>query len=105
MEERAIRTKCERDTLYKEVWAEPVRIVAERYGVSDVALAKICRKMAIPLPGRGYWAKKKAGQAVPVKPLPPLPQGLTATLHSSMGGGCQGRLNSGQFWPVETWTL
>ena len=29
----------EREKLYEEVWAEPVKIVASRYGVSDVALA------------------------------------------------------------------
>lgn len=28
-------------------------------GVSDVALAKRCKRMKVPLPGRGYWAKKK----------------------------------------------
>lgn len=87
MDERAIPTKCERAALYAEVWAEPVRTVAERYGVSDVALAKICKKMAIPLPGRGYWAKKKAGQTVPVKPLPPRPNGVSAALHLNLGGG------------------
>jgi hypothetical protein len=31
--------------------------LAEKYGISDVGLAKNCRKLSIPLPGRGYWAK------------------------------------------------
>ena len=31
-----------REKLYDEVWAEPVKIVAQRYGVSDVGLAKTC---------------------------------------------------------------
>lgn len=53
----------ERDKLYEEVWAEPVIRVAERYGVSDVALAKTCRRLGVPLPPRGYWARVKAGQA------------------------------------------
>jgi hypothetical protein len=87
MVEQSVRTRAERETLYEEVWAEPVRTVAERYGVSDVALAKICRKMAIPLPGRGYWAKKKAGLVVPVKPLPSRPQGAPATLQINVGAG------------------
>src|SRR5215510_5829693 len=26
--------------------------------LSDVALAKICRKRDVPLPGRGYWPRK-----------------------------------------------
>ena len=87
MEQEAVRTKAERDVLYQEVWAEPVRTLADRYGVSDVALAKICKKMAIPLPGRGYWAKKKAGQEVPVKPLPALPRAAPAVLHINHGVG------------------
>lgn len=50
----------DRETLYNEVWTEPVSVVAPRYGLSDVGLAKICRSLAIPLPSRGYWAKVKA---------------------------------------------
>ena len=40
-----------REQLYAEVWAEPATKVAERYGVSDVAIAKWCRRMNVP--GRG----------------------------------------------------
>lgn len=39
-----------RETLYAEVWTEPVLVVAKRYGVSNVALAKACRKLSVPLP-------------------------------------------------------
>ena len=35
-------TTFERESLYKEVWAEPVRKVAKRYGLSEVGLRKIC---------------------------------------------------------------
>lgn len=76
----------ERKKLYEEVWAEPVKIVAERYGVSDVALAKTCRKMAVPLPGRGYWAKVKAGMRPPTTPLPPLPKDARPVLPVRPGG-------------------
>lgn len=38
--------------------------VAAEYGISDVALGKICEKHRIPVPGRGYWAKKSAGMKV-----------------------------------------
>lgn len=62
----------DRETLYVEVWAEPVSVVAPRYGLSDVGLAKICRTLAIPLPSRGYWAKVKAGRIMRKVPLPPL---------------------------------
>jgi len=60
-----------REKLHEEVWSQPVQRVAKRYGVSDVALAKTCRKLKIPLPRRGYWAKKAAGKHV--EPRPPLP--------------------------------
>ncbi len=52
-----------RESLYEEVWAEPVSKVAPRYGISDVALGKLCRMYKIPLPPRGYWAKLNAGHS------------------------------------------
>lgn len=60
-----------RDTLYAEVWAEPVANVAKRYGVSGVAIAKACRKLGVPVPARGYWAKRAAGQKPKRPRLPP----------------------------------
>jgi hypothetical protein len=51
----------EREKLYEEIWAEPMMQVAKRYGISDVGLAKICKKMNIPRPPRGYWTKKSYG--------------------------------------------
>ena len=60
----------DRNKLYEEVWAEAVDKVAKRYGVSGVALAKTCRKLKVPLPGRGYWAKYKVGKAPKWPPLP-----------------------------------
>lgn len=62
--------KVSRDTLYEEVWADPVTEVAKRYGLSDVGLAKLCRTMGIPLPARGYWAKFRAGAKPERTPLP-----------------------------------
>jgi hypothetical protein len=46
--------------------------VAKRYKLSDVGLAKVCRKLNIPRPGRGYWAKKAAGKFVPKTPSLPV---------------------------------
>lgn len=65
----------ERAQLYEEVWAEPVEVVAKRYGVSGVALAKTCRKLSVPLPGRGYWAQRRAGQKLKRPPLPAVKKG------------------------------
>jgi len=64
--------KYERETLYREVWEKPVTEVAKRYGVSDVAIHKICKALNVPVPPRGYWAKVKANK--PVKKIP-LPEG------------------------------
>lgn len=64
-----------RNDLYTEVWQEPVRSIAKKYSISDVALAKICRKLHVPLPGRGHWARRAAGQDVPRSPLPALQRG------------------------------
>lgn len=64
-----------RAQLYEEVWAEAVDIVAKRYGVSGVALGKMCRKLRVPLPGRGYWARKRAGQKLKRPPLAPMKKG------------------------------
>jgi len=61
-----------REALYNEVWAEPVTTVAKRYGVSGNAIAKVCKKLKIPLPGRGYWARKAHGYAVRQVALPPM---------------------------------
>ena len=64
-----------RADLYDEVWTEPLRDVAKRYGISDVALGKICRKLGVPLPGRGYWARTAAGKVYERPALPPAEDG------------------------------
>ena len=53
-----------------------MQTLAKKYGISDVGLAKTCRKLFIPLPGRGYWARKEAGQEVERLALPPLKQNI-----------------------------
>lgn len=66
----ADRYTLDRDKLYEEVWAEPMTKVSKRYEVSDVALAKVWRKMDIPVPERGYWARVANGQKPNKQPLP-----------------------------------
>jgi integrase len=66
------RVTYNRKKLYDEVWSEPAISVAKWYGISDVALAKMCRKLSVPLPGVGYWAKVAAGQSPPRRALPKL---------------------------------
>jgi hypothetical protein len=48
-----------------------VTAVVKRYGVSDVAIHKACKRLKVPVPPRGYWAKLRAGHKVTREPLPP----------------------------------
>lgn len=54
--------KFTRRDLYDLVWSQPMRMLATRFGVSDVALAKTCKKADIPIPYRGYWNRKQASK-------------------------------------------
>ncbi len=58
----------DRQKLYEEVWSEPMRKLAPKYGVSDVALSKTCKKLNIPKPGPGYWTKVHAELLVGPRP-------------------------------------
>lgn len=69
-----------REALYHMVWTAPVMEVAGRLGVTDVALAKLCRRAEVPTPPRGYWQRIEMGQQIPVTPLPPAPEGLPELL-------------------------
>ncbi len=51
-----------REELYELVWSKPMVELAKDFGLSDVAVAKRCRKLGVPVPGRGYWARVAAGQ-------------------------------------------
>lgn len=64
----------DRAKLHEQMWSEPARNVARHYGFSDVRLGKVCKLLRVPVPGRGYWAKKCAGKPTRKRPpLPPLP--------------------------------
>ncbi len=89
------RICLKRDALYEQVWSQPLIDLAKQYGLSDVGLAKICRKLKIPLPGRGYWAKYKAGRIPPRPSLPPLKKNDLAEVI----------VNKPELLPVEPQTL
>ena len=60
----------DRDELYRRVWSQPMSQLAEEEGISDRGLAKICARLDIPRPPRGYWAKVQAGRSPRQKKLP-----------------------------------
>src|SRR6266498_1422690 len=72
---RDLIRRYDRQKIYDEIWSEPIQHVAKRYGMSDVGFAKICKKLRVPRPGLGYWAKKAAGKPLPKQPA--LPELLT----------------------------
>jgi hypothetical protein len=59
-----------RQELYEQVWSTPMRKLAATLGLSDVGLAKICKRHKVPRPPRGFWAKLEAGKATRRTPLP-----------------------------------
>lgn len=61
-----------RSELYALVWGKPLRKLALELGLSDVGLAKVCKRMDVPVPGLGYWNKVAAGLPVPTIELPPM---------------------------------
>ncbi|WP_202839435.1 hypothetical protein [Luteimonas saliphila] len=69
-----------RRELHDLVWSEPLAKLAPRFGMSDVALAKTCKRHGIPIPGRSHWAKLKAGKPSPQFPLPPRGLGVEETI-------------------------
>jgi hypothetical protein len=62
-----------REELFELVWAEPMVAVAKRFDVSGSYLARICSRLNVPRPARGYWAKLAVGKA-PTRPTLPQPR-------------------------------
>jgi hypothetical protein len=65
-----------RDELYGMVWRTPMSRLAEEFGITGNGLAKICDRLEVPYPPRGYWAKKQAGKPVVAFRLPPRKSGV-----------------------------
>jgi AcrR family transcriptional regulator len=64
-----------RRALYERVWSKPMTAVAEDLKLSRNGLAKICDRLLIPYPGRGYWKRTRPGAREARPPLPPPPAG------------------------------
>ncbi len=69
-----------RQELFEKVWLTPGIKLAKELGVSDVAIAKRCRKLSVPRPPPGYWARLSAGKRSRRPPLPPSPEELFAKM-------------------------
>lgn len=62
MEKQKVSEIWNHEELYAELWENPLVKVAAKYNISAVALGKVCRKLQIPLPGRGYWDQERIRQ-------------------------------------------
>ena len=63
------RRNLSREELFALVWAKPTREIGKELGVSDVAVAKLCTRLQVPKPPRGYWARVQAGKTPRRPPL------------------------------------
>ncbi len=63
MNERPQPLQLNRVTLFELVWSQPISKLAPKFGLSDVGLAKVCKRLKVPRPGVGYWTKVQHGQA------------------------------------------
>lgn len=71
----AEQVRITRSELYDHVWRQPISELAPTWGLSGRGLAKACRRVQVPVPPRGYWARVAAGQKVRRPRLPVLPEG------------------------------
>lgn len=71
-EQIRLARRYDREKLYEQVWSQPVQHVAKLYGISDVRLGKVCRKLLVPVPPRGYWARVRSGHKARRPVLPKL---------------------------------
>lgn len=74
-----------RRQLHEKVWSRPLTAVAANFGISRNGLAKICDRLQIPYPGRGYWTAARQKAPPPPPPLPPAPADAVTALKIGAG--------------------
>lgn len=61
----AKETQITKGELYRLVWQEPITALAKQFEVSPNGLAKICDRMDIDRPPKGYWASQPDPKSLP----------------------------------------
>tara|TARA_R100000152_G_scaffold16228_1_gene7843 strand:- start:183 stop:584 length:402 start_codon:yes stop_codon:yes gene_type:complete len=56
--------KYSKEEIEKLIWANPIRKVAKKLGVSDIALHRRCKRLGVVKPPQGHWAKLEHGKPV-----------------------------------------
>jgi hypothetical protein len=68
------------ELLRELVWSMPATAVANEFGVSDVAVGKLCERLGVAKPPRGFWRKVEAGLVPHPRGRPPrFPSGNGST--------------------------
>ena len=62
------RIPLTREELFDLVWSKPKTAIAKEFGISDVAVRKICLKLNVPMPPQGYWLRSRQGKKPALKP-------------------------------------
>lgn len=75
--------RISRERLFELVWSKPTTQVADDLGISDTAVKKLCQKLQVPKPPRGYWRRVETGEE---PRRPPLPAMLEQATRESAGG-------------------
>lgn len=60
-----------REELYELVWNYPAKAAAERVGICDVHLSRVCAALMVPRPPRGWWARRCRPAPPPLGPVAP----------------------------------
>lgn len=64
-----------RQQMYDLVWSKSLVELAKDFGISANGLAKICDRLLVPHPPRGYWSGGDHTRTLERPPLLPLPDG------------------------------
>ena len=70
--------RLSRRQLYDLVWSRSMNAIATEFGITGNGLAKICDRLLIPHPPRGYWSGSDNRPKAPRPPLPPRPEDCDA---------------------------
>jgi len=87
--------RLDRTALFDRVWSEPVEKLAKAWGLSGRGLAKVCQRLKIPVPPRGYWAKVQHGQRMRRPRLPELQPGEAEEIVVHVRESTDGQLAAG----------
>lgn len=77
--------KLKRSELLELIWSKPVSVLAPEFGLSPNGLAKICDRLEIERPPKGYWRSKGKAAAARKPTSIPDPDG-TVVIGKSSGG-------------------